>query len=322
MQLETLRYFLDLVDAGSFYKAAKRAHLSQQGMNKAITTLETELGTKLVERSKRGIRLTEQGEVVEAGAQRILDAYHEMLSELFRSVPANDSQSAKRITIYASYYPTQVAASLMRETDILQMANFIEVPYNRMQDLALSSDGTALFLADVFPKSLAKLKAQSELVFEPLLATRFGIVWKEGSPLAGSHMIHRAQLAGMPLATNVQKDMAKFADQLFEGFEAPNVVFGATNPRATLEFASTAMDGAATFDSFGFMLAQHNPEVQTDTLHFTPLSTPKALCHLGFIYPKAAQPIPRARFAIDLVCDWFAQRYAEYFQEHPISQGL
>lgn len=322
MQLETLHYFLDLVETGSFYKAAKKAHLSQQGMNKAITSLENELGVKLVERGRRGVRPTEQGEVLATHARRIIDDYHRMLADLFHSAPASNGSSEQRITIYASYYPAQVAASLLREMDILQFANFIEVPYKKMQALVDDSDGSALFLTDVFPQNLARLKEQSELVFEPLLTTRYGIVWKEGSPLAGNQTIHRAQLAEIPLATNVQKDMAKFTDQLFQGFEEPNIVLGASNPHATLEYALTSTDGAATFDSFGFTLAQRNPRVDTGSLNFTPLSTPKALCHLGFIYPKSARPAPRARFTIDLISSWLHEHYADYFHEYPADYDL
>ena len=62
MQIESLRYFIELARAGSFYGAAKNTFLSQQGLNKAITSLESELGVKLVERSRRGVRLTSEGE--------------------------------------------------------------------------------------------------------------------------------------------------------------------------------------------------------------------------------------------------------------------
>lgn len=51
MQVDAFRYFIELARAGSFNKAAQRSFITQQGLNKAISTLEDELGMKLVERS-------------------------------------------------------------------------------------------------------------------------------------------------------------------------------------------------------------------------------------------------------------------------------
>ena len=46
MNIETIRYFEEVARAESFYGAAKRLAVSQQGLNKAITSLERELSTK------------------------------------------------------------------------------------------------------------------------------------------------------------------------------------------------------------------------------------------------------------------------------------
>ncbi len=40
MNIETIRYFEEVARAESFYGAAKRLAVSQQGLNKAITSLE------------------------------------------------------------------------------------------------------------------------------------------------------------------------------------------------------------------------------------------------------------------------------------------
>ena len=61
MNIETIRYFEEVARAESFYGAAKRLAVSQQGLNKAITSLERELSTKLLERSRKGVTLTPTG---------------------------------------------------------------------------------------------------------------------------------------------------------------------------------------------------------------------------------------------------------------------
>ena len=62
MNLDTMRYFKELAEAGTFYGAAKRLFMSQQGLNKAVTALEDELDVKLIERGRRGITLTPEGQ--------------------------------------------------------------------------------------------------------------------------------------------------------------------------------------------------------------------------------------------------------------------
>ena len=56
MQIDTLRYFVELARVGSFYGASKNVFISQQGLNRAISSLESELGVKLVERESFMLR--------------------------------------------------------------------------------------------------------------------------------------------------------------------------------------------------------------------------------------------------------------------------
>lgn len=322
MQLETLRYFIELVEAGSFYKAARQVHISQQGLNKAITTLESELGVKLVERGHQGVRPTRQGEALLMSAQRLLDDYDRMLDAVYRQEPQDSAARNDRTSIYISYYPSQIAASLLGKLNLLDIANLKEEPFKRILELAGQADGSDLFLVDLYPATREQLEREGGFVFEPILATRYGIVWKDGSPLAGSKSIHREQLAGIPLATNVQRDMSNLAAHIFEGFPELDIALGASSPQMTLNYARSSSQVATTFDSFGFLLAQQNPGVCTDGLHFTPLATPKSLCHLGFLYRKEARPNTRARYTIDLLRRWLRQNYPGYFDEMPPTTAL
>lgn len=109
MQIDSLRYFVELARAGSFYSAAKSVFISQQGLNKAVKALETELGVKLVERERRGVRLTKTGEAFLGHAQTILADYDAMLNDLFKPNAAG-VEFYDPITVHVSYYGAQVAA--------------------------------------------------------------------------------------------------------------------------------------------------------------------------------------------------------------------
>lgn len=60
-ELYQLRYFLSVVETGSFTKAAERAFVTQPTLSAGIQKLETTLGVRLFNRSNRRVYLTEAG---------------------------------------------------------------------------------------------------------------------------------------------------------------------------------------------------------------------------------------------------------------------
>lgn len=62
MELRHLRYFIAVAEAGSLTEAAeKRLHTSQPSLSRQIRDLEDQVGVELLNRSARGVELTEAG---------------------------------------------------------------------------------------------------------------------------------------------------------------------------------------------------------------------------------------------------------------------
>lgn len=75
MQIETLRLFCDLVEAGSFSLAAEKHRLSQSAVSQRIASLEKELGVRLLVRVRNNTEPTPEGTLLLENAHQILAVY-------------------------------------------------------------------------------------------------------------------------------------------------------------------------------------------------------------------------------------------------------
>ena len=58
-ELRLLRYFVAVAEEGNFTRAAERLGMAQPPLSAAIAQLESQLGTRLLERTSRQVRLTD-----------------------------------------------------------------------------------------------------------------------------------------------------------------------------------------------------------------------------------------------------------------------
>ncbi|MCX8090352.1 MAG: LysR substrate-binding domain-containing protein [Verrucomicrobiae bacterium] len=72
MELHQLRYFVAVVEEGSFSRAAARLHVAQPSLSQQIQKLEVELGQPLLDRLPRAVVPTEAGRRFFEHARRIL----------------------------------------------------------------------------------------------------------------------------------------------------------------------------------------------------------------------------------------------------------
>jgi DNA-binding transcriptional LysR family regulator len=76
-ELEDIRSFVEVVDSGGLNRAARRLGVSKSIVSRRISRMEADLGTRLLNRTTRGISPTEAGLELKARGERILAALEE-----------------------------------------------------------------------------------------------------------------------------------------------------------------------------------------------------------------------------------------------------
>ena len=99
MHLESMRVFRDLIETGTFSKAAELNYLTQSAVSQQLQHLERSVGRPLLERGGRQLKLTPAGRIFYRSAKRIVAAYEDMTARIQSVSP----ESPQRLRIAAIY---------------------------------------------------------------------------------------------------------------------------------------------------------------------------------------------------------------------------
>ena len=121
MEIEDLRTFVEVADAGGVSPAARRLGIAKSIVSRRLIRLEEDLGIQLLARTTRGAAVTEAGATFREHAARIcaeMDAARETI------FPAGDLRGRLRIAAPLTFGPTHLApvlADLARQHPALQV---------------------------------------------------------------------------------------------------------------------------------------------------------------------------------------------------------
>lgn len=87
MTAEQLRYFIAIVDMGSYMDAAMELNISQSSVSKHIKSLENELGVSLFDRTSRKAKLTSEGKALLPEARLLLEKMDHFLASAEKMRP-------------------------------------------------------------------------------------------------------------------------------------------------------------------------------------------------------------------------------------------
>lgn len=75
MDVKDLKYYVTVVEAGSFSSASRLLHVTQPALSWSIKQLEEELGIQLLERYNHGIEMTPSGQILYEGSKEVLENF-------------------------------------------------------------------------------------------------------------------------------------------------------------------------------------------------------------------------------------------------------
>jgi DNA-binding transcriptional LysR family regulator len=140
VHLEMLKVFCDLAELRSFSRTAEKHLLSQSAVSQQLAQLELAYKCQLVNRKKRPIELTKEGELLHQAAKDILDRYEQLKHE----INALKRSSASRINVAAIFsigmhtLPDYIKKFMVRYPDVHVHVEYLSAA--RIYELVLAGD--------------------------------------------------------------------------------------------------------------------------------------------------------------------------------------
>lgn len=106
MDIEDLRSFVEVADAGGITPAARRLGVSKSIVSRRLARLEADLGVQLMARTTRGAALTEAGETFREHAARVCTEIDVAKDAI---LPAGELRGRLRVAAPLSFGPTHFA---------------------------------------------------------------------------------------------------------------------------------------------------------------------------------------------------------------------
>ena len=187
LELRHLRYFLAVAEDLNFSRAAERLHMAQPPLSAAIRQLEQELGTELLLRTTREVRLTDAGRAFLEGARRTLAELERARSDAQRAAAGQVGQVRVGFS-WSARFETLPAIGRSFRRSHPEVSLLTEEMWNARMLPALRS-GTIDAAVSLCPEIAAEF-SYATLRSEPVIA-----LLARSHPLAASRAIDLRQLA-------------------------------------------------------------------------------------------------------------------------------
>jgi len=187
MTFVQLRYFLSIVQTGSFSLAAEQTYVSQSSLSKQIKALENELGARVFERNASGVSLTPAGAVFLEFAQKTLVEHENALAQITQHTFAARSRvKIGALPLLSEYGFFAKLADFQTEYADIQVDLHEREQRNLERRLRLGQIELAIMRTDFLDPR--------EFEWVPLVIDEMVVISGKGHPLAEKQSVSLSQL--------------------------------------------------------------------------------------------------------------------------------
>jgi DNA-binding transcriptional LysR family regulator len=289
MNLKSLKVFCDIAARRSFSRAAEDNGISQSAASQVVGQLESRLGVQLIERSKRPLVLTREGQVFCDGCRKVIARY-EALEDEVRSLHEEVAGRVRVAAIYSvglhgmSRYVQEFMSRHPKATirlEYLHPERVLESVESGQADIGLVS----------YARSTRSIEA------EPWRDEPIVLVCAAGNPLAGRVEVSLEELDGVAMVSFDQDLMIRH--ELDRALSA----HGAT-PNVVMEFDNVeTIKRAVEIDAGVALLPEPTVgrELASGTLSSVRIAGDELVRPLGIIHAKGKPLSATARRFVDLL---------------------
>ncbi|MGA0530325.1 LysR family transcriptional regulator [Hansschlegelia sp. KR7-227] len=288
MDVEDLRTFVEVADAGGVTPAARRLGVSKSIVSRRLVRLEAELGVQLLARTTRGAALTEAGVTFRDHAARVCDEI-DVAKETI--LPAGELRGRLRISAPLSFGPTHFAP-VIAEMGRLHPQLHINSSYSdRFVDLISEGFDCAIRVGNLQPSRLIAKRIgpmHGHLVASP------DYIEAHGSPETPEELTrHQAVMQGTEAWRLMDGDQIVTVN--------PNGRFKADNGVALVSAAAAGLGVAALPEC---LVEEH---LRTGALVRVMTRYPVAEAGIYVVRPPGLHPARKVRVLTELLTAYFGQ---------------
>lgn len=237
-----LRYFLAVVDAGNFSKAARQVNVTQPTLSVGVAKLEIALGTRLFLRNNQRVQLTTAGVALLAHARTIESEFNALESRLTDARPARPLRIGLLSTL-----PSRLACQLISTNRASAHPEAIELVEGAERDLVLRLQRNRVDVALTVIRD-----GESRFATEVLFDEGYGLVLPSWHDLAGLKEVRGDLLADQTMIVRRQCEVLAETSRYFtERGVRPRFSFRSTNDDKVMALVRAGLGITVAAESYG-----------------------------------------------------------------------
>lgn len=198
IDLRQLRHFIALADQRSFVAGAMAVNLSQSAFSRSIQELEHSVGCQLVDRGRKDLAPTKQGQVLLEHARRLVSGAQQMANEIsqFNGLEAGELRFGCGPAPAAGLIPRAIGNFIGRYPKAR-----VQFHVDDWQSLSkrLLSEEFEFFVADT-----RQFEADPDYLTQRLRPRKWHFCCRAGHPLAARESVSAAELMSYPMAVTIR----------------------------------------------------------------------------------------------------------------------